>query len=51
MRSLLFLRPWGDANHVVAVAQVEVDGRQVDTIDRIKFGADLIRQLVAGPLN
>ena len=35
-----------DANHVVAVAQVEVDGRQVDTIDRIKFGADLIQRLV-----
>ncbi len=39
-----------DANHVVAVAQVEVDGRQVDTIDRIKFGADLIRLLVAAGL-
>jgi hypothetical protein len=39
-----------DTDHVVAVAQVDVDGRQVDTIDRIKFGADLIRRLVAAGL-
>lgn len=36
-----------DTDNVVAVPQVEVDGRLVDTVDRVQFGADIVRRLVA----
>ena len=36
-------------DHLVAVPQVDVDGRLVDTVDRVQVGADVIRWLtVAG---
>lgn len=36
--------------YTVAVAQVEVDGRLVDTVDRVQVGADIVRRLVAAGL-
>lgn len=39
-----------DTDNVVVVPQVEVDGRRVDTVDRIQFGADIVRRLVAAGL-
>jgi hypothetical protein len=39
-----------DAHNLVAVPQVEVDGRSVDIMDRIQFGADAIRRLAAAGL-
>ncbi len=39
-----------DADDIVAVPQVEVDGRRVDTVDRIQLGADIVRRLVAAGL-
>lgn len=38
------------AGDLVAVPQVEVDGRNVDTIDRVQLGADIVRCLVAAGL-
>ena len=38
------------SNNAVIVPQVEIDGRQVDTIDRVQLGADIIRALVAAGL-
>ena len=38
------------SDNVVVAPQVEIDGRQVDTIDRIQLGAELIRSLVAAGL-
>lgn len=35
---------------LVAVSQVEIDGRRIDTVDRIQTGANLIRELVAAGL-
>lgn len=34
------------ADNIVAVPQVDIDGRPVDTVDRIKLGADIIRRLI-----
>ena len=31
---------------IVTVRQVDIDGRPVDRVDRIKFGADIVRRLV-----
>jgi hypothetical protein len=39
-----------EADNVVAVPQREIDGVQVDTVDRIRLGADLVRRLVAAGL-
>jgi hypothetical protein len=39
-----------DADDVVAVSQVDANGRPVDTVDRIQLGADLVRRLVAASL-
>jgi hypothetical protein len=39
-----------DASNLVTVPQVEVDGRRVDTVDRIRVGADIVRRLVAAGL-
>jgi hypothetical protein len=38
------------SDNMVVVPQVVIDGQQVDTIDRILFGADLIRTLSAAGL-
>lgn len=37
-------------DNVVPVPQVEIDGRAVDTVDRIKLGADIARRLVKAGL-
>jgi hypothetical protein len=39
-----------DASNLVAVPQVEVHGRPIDTVDRIQVGADIVRRLVAAGL-
>ena len=39
-----------DATGVVTVSQVEVDGRRMDTVDRIQFGVDIVQRLVAAGL-
>lgn len=39
-----------DAGNLVVVPQAEVEGRLVDTVDRIQFGADIVRRLVAAGL-
>lgn len=39
-----------DATGVVTVPHVEVDGRLIDTVDRIQFGVDIVRRLVAAGL-
>jgi hypothetical protein len=39
-----------DSSNLVTVPQVEVDGRRVDTVDRIQVGADIARQLIAAGL-
>lgn len=36
-----------DASNLVTVPQVEVDGRRIDTVNRIQIGADIVRRLVA----
>lgn len=36
-----------DADQIVVVPQVEVDGRRVDTVDRVQLGADVLRRLAA----
>jgi hypothetical protein len=38
------------ANNLVTVPQVQVDGRRVDTVDRIQIGADICRRLIAAGL-
>jgi hypothetical protein len=38
------------ADNVVAVPQMEANGRPVDMVDRIQLGADIIRRLVAAGL-
>ena len=37
-------------DHLVLVPQVEVDGRRVDTFDRIQMGADILRRMLAAGL-
>lgn len=39
-----------DAGDRIRLPQVNVDGRRVDTIDRIQVGADIVRRLVAAGL-
>ncbi|HEY5548783.1 MAG TPA: DUF262 domain-containing protein [Coriobacteriia bacterium] len=39
-----------DADGLVMLPQLEVDGRWVDTVDRIQVGADIVRRLVAAGL-
>lgn len=39
-----------DANNLIRLSQVEVDGHRVDTVDRIQVGADIVRSLVAAGL-
>ncbi len=39
-----------DSDSLVKVPQVEVDGRQVDTVDRIQVGAGIVRRLLAAGL-
>jgi len=39
-----------DADNLIRLPQVEVDGCQVDTVDRIQVGADIVRRLVAAGL-
>ena len=39
-----------DADNLVTVSQVEVDGHRVDTADRIQVGADIVRRLDAAGL-
>ena len=39
-----------DSNNVVAVPQVDANGRPVDMADRIQLGADIVRRLVAANL-
>ncbi|HEY5473012.1 MAG TPA: hypothetical protein VIK32_07455, partial [Candidatus Limnocylindrales bacterium] len=39
-----------DAEYVVKLPQVEVDGHQVDAVDRIQVGADIVRRLAAAGL-
>jgi hypothetical protein len=34
-------------DYVAAVPQVEVDGRRVDTVDRVLLGADIVRRMLA----
>ncbi|MEA5075419.1 MAG: DUF262 domain-containing protein [Coriobacteriia bacterium] len=34
-----------DENNIIAVPQIEVDGRRIDTVDRIQVGVSIIRQL------
>jgi hypothetical protein len=38
------------ANNLVTVSQVEVDGKRVDTVDRIQIGANILRRLIAAGL-
>ena len=38
------------ADMVVGLPQVEIDGRRVDTIDRIQLGAEIVRKLAAAGL-
>lgn len=35
-----------DSNNLVSVPQIDIDGRRVDTVDRIQVGADIVRRLV-----
>lgn len=37
-------------DNIVAVPQVDIDGRRIDTVDRIQVGADTVRELVAAGL-
>jgi hypothetical protein len=39
-----------DGDNIVAMPQVEVDGRPVDMVDRIQLGADILRRLAAAGL-
>lgn len=39
-----------DANGVVNVPQVDVDGRLVDSADRVQLGMEIVRRLVAASL-
>ncbi len=39
-----------DAGKVVSLAQVEVNGRPVDTVDRIQVGAEIVRRLIGADL-
>ncbi len=39
-----------DADNLIRLSQVEVDGGEVDTVDRIQVGADIVRRLVAAGL-
>lgn len=39
-----------DADNLVAVPQTKVDGRLVDTVDRIQLGVDIVRRLAASGL-
>ncbi len=40
----------GANDGVVVVPQVEVDGRRIDTVDRVQLGADIVRRLTAAGL-
>lgn len=39
-----------DASNLVTLPQVEVDGRWIDTVDRIQVGADIVQRLIAAGL-
>ena len=39
-----------DADNLIRLPQVEVDGCQVDTVDRIAFGTEIVQRLVAAGL-
>ncbi len=40
----------GANDGIVVVPQVVVDGRWIDTVDRVQFGAEIVRRLTAAGL-
>jgi hypothetical protein len=39
-----------DADNLVRLPQVDIDGFMVDTVDRIRVGADIVRRFAAAGL-